>query len=266
MTTPGGLSSTRNATSGPSTVWGCTSTRPTPKATTGVGCGRSGSTSLTKHTGSVRRCRNGPTGRRLPRRSYPHPLSPGQLGYYNTGNPYAEQVKPFNFVLTVTERNTISDERPERLLAPYATDPKRWTAGEWHKLYDPESPPVHISTGEQPEPKEIIVQSFRKVIDHYRTHPEEKAADSAGSPCRPQTRGVLSRRTVRVARFVHIGKESNRIEDQLNGLIENIDEVVTDYGDGDDHLRQLTTAALADLSSRQVVESVESDARRIESP
>jgi len=186
------------------------------------------------------------------------------LRYYNAGKPFAVQVKPFNFVLTVTERNTIGDEPPVRLIAPYAFDPNRWSTCKWQKLYDPESPPVHISTGGQPEPGEIIVQSFRKVIDHYRSHPEEKAADSAGNPCRPQTRGVLSRRTVRVARFVHIGKESNRIEEQLNGLTENIDEVVTDYGDGDDHLRQLTTAALAYLSSRQVVEFAESDARRIE--
>jgi len=186
------------------------------------------------------------------------------LRFYNAGKPYAEQVKPFNFVLAVTERNTIGVERPERLLAPYATDPNQWSTCEWKKLYDPESPPVHISTGGQPEPGEITAQSFRKVIDHYRTHPEEKAADSAGNPCRPQTKGVLSRRTVRVARFVHIGKESNRIEDQLNGLTENIGEVVTEYGDGDDLLRQLTTAALADLSSRQVAESVESDVRRIE--
>jgi len=186
------------------------------------------------------------------------------LRYYNAGKSYAEQVKPFNFVLTVTERNTIDDERPLRLLAPYTTDPKQWTASEWQKLYDPGSPPVRISTEKQPEPGEIIVQPFRKVIDHYRAHPEEKAADSAGNPCRPQTTGVLSRRTVRVARFTHIGKESNRIEDQLNGLIDTIDQVVTEYGNDDDHLRQLTTAALADLSSRQVVESVESDARRIE--
>jgi len=69
---------------------------------------------------------------------------------------------------------------------------------------------------------------------------------------------------VRVARFTHIGKESNRIEDQLNGLIENMDEVVTEYGNDYDQGLQLATAALADLSSRQVVDLVDVDARRID--
>ncbi len=115
------------------------------------------------------------------------------LRYYNAGKSYTEQVKPFNFVLTLTERNKIADERPERLIAPYMSDPRQWTVGEWQKLYDPESLPVHINTGKQPGPGQIIVQSFRKVIAHYRTHPEEKAADSAGNPCRPQIKGVLSR-------------------------------------------------------------------------
>ncbi len=73
------------------------------------------------------------------------------------------------------------------------------------------------------------MKSYRDVLAEYEVHPEPKSAALDGSPCGPGTRALLRRRAVRVGRVVHIGKESNRLEDIEAGLVHDIEEVVEVY-------------------------------------
>jgi len=69
------------------------------------------------------------------------------------------------------------------------------------------------------------VQSNGEVIARYRVHPEAKSLGPDGLPCGKHTVGLLQRRPVRLGELVHIGKESNRLEEVKQGLVHDWDEV-----------------------------------------
>lgn len=69
------------------------------------------------------------------------------------------------------------------------------------------------------------VQSDGDVIDHYRVHPEAKSLGPDGMPCGKRAIGLLGRRPVTLGELVHIGKESNRLEEVEQGLVHDWDDV-----------------------------------------
>jgi hypothetical protein len=71
----------------------------------------------------------------------------------------------------------------------------------------------------------VRVQSYGDVIARYHTHPEAKSLGPNGEPCNRRTVGLLQRRPVRMGELVHIGKETNRLEEVEQGLVHDWDEV-----------------------------------------
>ncbi len=69
--------------------------------------------------------------------SSPEVLRP--LAKLNAGKLYAQQIKPFNFILSchVAPYGHPADADPERfhLIAPYETDPRKWLALPWIDQY-----------------------------------------------------------------------------------------------------------------------------------
>jgi hypothetical protein len=99
---------------------------------------------------------------------------------------------------------------------------------------------------------QVIVKTYRTVLDDYRTHPESKSLGPDGTPCDRQTVGLLTRRPVKLAAVHYIGKESNKIEEALSGLVADQDDVLTEYREpGSDPLWQLTSACFASCPSRR---------------
>ncbi len=50
-------------------------------------------------------------------------------------------------------------------------------------------------------------------MHRHLIHPEAKAADPNGEPCGPNTRGELYRLHVHITGHLHIGKESNELDE-----------------------------------------------------
>jgi hypothetical protein len=100
------------------------------------------------------------------------------LDSYNAGRPFADQVKPFNFLICV-HAATFSHPAgypPERfqLVHPFEPDPQRWLELEWIDHYSGDRFPIH--TLGPPSPDSVKVKTNRDVLNRYRTHPEPKAS------------------------------------------------------------------------------------------
>ncbi len=66
----------------------------------------------------------------------------------------------------------------------------------------------------------VRVQTYNDVIERYANHPESKSADSEGNPSNSGTIGLLGRLNVQVLTISHIGKETNLIEQQEEGILD----------------------------------------------
>ncbi len=187
------------------------------------------------------------------------------FGRLNGDKPYVDQVKPFNFMLTaagVTPPAGVGPGERFRLVAPWESDPSRWSKLSWVDLHHPERGPYRITTvaGRSGQPK---VDTYDDVAEKYAAHPEAKALRPDGKPCGRGTVGRLQRRPVTAGEIKLIGKESNRIEDRFTGLltIDELDERLTVYHDNDGW-RRFTLPKLQAMGSREVAETVGISERR----
>jgi hypothetical protein len=111
------------------------------------------------------------------------------LEAYNTGKPYADQVKPFNFLLAAAPFSHPAGYPADRfqLSAPYE--------------------PVHI--GGPPDPDSVKLRGYADILARYQRHPEPKSLGPDGHVCNGDTTGLLQRRPVTAIAPTYIGKESN---------------------------------------------------------
>jgi hypothetical protein len=134
-TSPG----TQSSGSGRSTAWGISSTPPTPIPRTGTGSGRAGRWWSGRGSGSRWEEPDWLDRPALSRitASSPHVLRP--FGSHNAGKPYAEQVKPFNFLLSaqVAPFGHPEGVDPTRfhLVAPWSSYPVEWIELPWLDLH-----------------------------------------------------------------------------------------------------------------------------------
>ena len=140
------------------------------------------------------------------------------LSRLNLDKPYSHQLKPFNFLLTCHVRAfghpTGVDAEHFHLIAPYESNPARWTDLEWIDQYSGKS--FRITTDGHHGGRGIArVKTYREVFEEYEWHPESKCADAGGRPSDPQTVGLLQRRHVRIAGLKYIGKESSFVEEGI---------------------------------------------------
>jgi hypothetical protein len=150
----------------------------------------------------------------------------------NEGRPYAEQIKPNNFMLvaqtTPFGHPTGTDPQRFQPIAPWSTDPEAQLDLPWIDKATGE--PVRLTTdGPTGGPGVARVKTFGEVARAYRVHPEPKSLGPDDKPCWRATVGLLRRRPVIATRVVHIGKESNELEELEAGTVHDSDDVLLQY-------------------------------------
>lgn len=150
---------------------------------------------------------------------------------YNQHLPNGEQIKPFNFCLSV---QIAAFGHPEgvdptrfHLIAPYTADPSTYLDLQWADRYSHKSYRI-TTTDDYGASGAVLVKTYGDVFAGYVRHPEVKSLDADGRAGRGT--GLLLRRPVREADRIYIGKESNQVEEAKMGLWHRLDEVLTEYG------------------------------------
>lgn len=139
---------------------------------------------------------------------------------WNEGKEYADRIKPFNFVLAVYVRR---EHRPPgrkqfQLVHPYTKDIKTLLSEEWTNKYEPGSR-YPISNEFTLMDMAIPVVTYRDVLAEYAIHAEPKSVDIDGIRAGTHTIGRLYRSHVVLAGLDYIGKESNKVEEAVQGEI-----------------------------------------------
>jgi hypothetical protein len=177
----------------------------------------------------------------------------GPFAAYNRGKPYADQIKPFNFLDIPHPR----DEDAPRLVGP-AVAHRHDATNSLYFAKGTDGSVVHrITTGraDPSDPTVIPVRTYSDVIKRYLDHPEPKSLGPDQQPCDSDTRGVLTRRRLVAVTALHIGKEANNLERRRAGILEPED--VTIYRPRDDPTWTHALAVLSDFSSRQISHAIQ---------
>ncbi len=151
----------------------------------------------------------------------------------NKSEPYARQIKPFNFMLSAHVapfgHPPGVDPAHFHLVAPFSSKPGQWLKLAWFDRYSGKR--YRVTVGEHAGEGVVRIKTYRDVVSEYRCHPEHKSLAPDAQPCSQSTVGLLRRRPVGALRLVYVGKESNRLEEVQHGLIQDEDEVMTEYAD-----------------------------------
>lgn len=176
---------------------------------------------------------------------------------YNTGKPYPEQIKPFNFMLTAHTQAFAHppDTDPEhfQLIAPYEPDPRQWAGLEWTNRDHP-GPRYRTTTTGPPTEHAVRIKTYRDVLTDYRNHPEAKSLAPNREQSGWHTEGLLQRRPITATRTHYIGKESNQLEDTEAGLIHDQHERLAEYPHPREDDWQLTVNVLRDIPFATLIE------------
>ncbi len=178
----------------------------------------------------------------------------------NAGKLYADQVKPFNFILTAhRQRDFIAANGSDRhglLIAPFETDARKWTRIRWTDRETGKQ--YRITTGDDgmASDMQVQVQSYSNVLTAYRVHPEPKSGVPEGQRNAKLARGLLPRRPVRALSLAYIGKESNKLEEVEAGMHDAWDEVQNEYHDPrHDPWLSLVIPVLKEMPKRVLMET-----------
>jgi hypothetical protein len=152
----------------------------------------------------------------------------------NDGLAFEQQVKPFGFLLLghLDPLAALPDglDRSITPMAPFTSDPEELLSLPWRNRRD--GKPIEVTTRRDGERGKARLQTIGDVVVAYRLHPETKSGDPRGGLGRRGSVGVLPRLTVRAAGVpVHIGKESNRLDEVEDGVITDPDDVYVEYRD-----------------------------------
>jgi hypothetical protein len=152
----------------------------------------------------------------------------------NAGRPFAEQVKPFGFLLLghVDPLATVPDTLPARSVAPvapYTSKPAEYANLPWVDRHSGKG--LRVTTRRHPVRGAVRLTTYGDVIGEYRMHPETKSGHPYGGSALRSSVGVLPRLEVVGTEVRHIGKESNRLEEAEEGLDVPEDEAYTEYRD-----------------------------------
>jgi len=164
--------------------------------------------------------------------SSPSVLRP--LTNLNHGKGYADQIKPFNFLLSCHVQplgHPIgSDPEHFHLIAPYESDSRQWLKIDWIDQYSGKK--YGITTNfHYGDRRNARVKTYGDILIEYEFHPETKNADAGCNPSGKQTVGLLQRRHIKIEQIKYVGKESNSIEDVESGLAHSEATVYTQYPD-----------------------------------
>lgn len=152
----------------------------------------------------------------------------------NAGLPYEEQVKPFGFVLA-GHVDRLAPLPPDvdaevMAMAPFTSKPDELLGLPWRNRRDGRA--IAATTRRGGERGKVRLQTVGDVVARYRLHPEHKSGDPRGGLGRRGSTGLLPRLEVHAVGYpVHIGKESNRLDEVEDGLVSDADEVYVEYRD-----------------------------------
>jgi len=180
----------------------------------------------------------------------------------NDGRAYADQIKPFNFLLSAHVapfgHPVGCDPTRFHLTTRYERDPTSWAKLEWFEQYSAQVVPV--TTRLAPIGKYARVQSIRDVVETFALHPEVKSASIDGLPCARDTRGLLHRRRIVATSVEYTGKESHEYEAVDQGLVHDKADVSVTYGSDEwDRLK----GGLHDFSAAELARVAGVDPRMI---
>lgn len=152
----------------------------------------------------------------------------GWLETINSGLPYAEQTKPWNFLLVAYPDPL--DPHDTAPIAPYERRPDRWQDLDWLDRHSGQ--PVGITTGplDGMARSATRIRTISDVLAQYRAHPESPALGPDEAPVISITRGELRSRPVRaIEPNAYVGKEANQIAERQAGLVDHPDSYRTTY-------------------------------------
>lgn len=167
---------------------------------------------------------------------------PGVLKWFkgfNADKDFIDQIKPANFLL-LAHRDPL-DPNPALPIAPYEPDASRWSVMDWIDRRTGLS--VKITTRPfdgQPLTDEVRVRTYRDLLADFLKHPESKSLAPDDGRVVGATRGLLQRRLVTsLPQIARIGKEANKLEERMHGLVVDGDDYVAEYVDPEAWRQQL---------------------------
>jgi hypothetical protein len=184
----------------------------------------------------------------------PNPLLLDRFSELNRDAVFADRVKPFNFLLsaTVDPLDRQEGDRDFHLIAPYSRNSADWLDSWWIDIHSGKE--YRIRTEGETGELAVRVQTIADVIDRFRIHPEAKSAGPNGNPANSWTKGLLGRLDIQVLTVFHIGKESNFIEQQEEGILIADPQAVYPGGGEWEMLRPyLDRVSIPELSARSGV-------------
>ena len=173
--------------------------------------------------------------------------------------PYAEWVKPFNFILSahVAPFGFPPGADPERfhIVAPYNSDPRQWKKLRWVDIYSRRPYQVNTSTTSAGAGY-VRVKTYGEVLEDYKYHPEAKSLGVDGTPCDRQDVGLLRRRPVKPIWIRLIGKEANEIEAVQAGTVHDVEQVLSEYVDPSrSHWLEVILPILREIPLKELMEA-----------
>jgi len=153
----------------------------------------------------------------------------------NAGKGYADQVKPFNFILTAHRQRAFiaanGNDPHGLLIAPFETAARKWTKMRWTNRETGKTYRITTDDDGMASETQVRVQSYRDVLAAYRVHPEAKSGIPEGQRNAKGARGLLPHRPVRALSLAYIGKESNKLEEVEAGMHHAWEDVRSEYHD-----------------------------------
>lgn len=154
---------------------------------------------------------------------------------FNADKTYPDQVTPFGFLL-LGHADPLApgpaDLAPGHVtpMAPYSVNPESLLDLPWRNRRDGRA--IRVTTSRRPRAGTVRLRTIGDVVRDHLVHPEAKSGDPRGGLGRRGTRGLLPRLTIRAVGIPrHIGKESNRLEEVQDGLVDDPDDVYLEYRD-----------------------------------
>jgi len=222
-----------------------------PTAPIAIGPGKSGSTSSARPSDSRSRAPPGSIGQPSAASQFPVRSSQAINGSERRQAVWRAGQAVQLSALGAHRPERTSDRRRPRPLPPNRSvriQPRKWERLTWIDQYSGRQW-RGITFGGSGTRVAARLKTSGDVVGEYAYHPESKSADGSGAPCGLQTVGLLQRRHFAVGTLHHIGKESNRLEDVLDGAISDPSQVYTEYVDPN---RNLLVAVLRSTSTREV--------------
>lgn len=145
-----------------------------------------------------------------------------------------DRIRPFNFMLVghadplapLPLGLTAAHVTP---IAPYSTRAASYLDLPWRNRVDGQ--PIAVTTRRGGGDEAVVLKTYRDIVRDYRWHPERKSGDPDGGVGLRTSRGLLPRRPVVAVGVRHIGKETNRLDEVEEGLLDVSDDIHIRYVD-----------------------------------